>query len=69
MDYPHKIEVKEILIPRGTIQVIIETDFGSYKTTKQFYATREEFLEFWKPLVTYYEGIIDDTNASKTKSV
>lgn len=69
MDYPHKIEVKEIPVPPKHIQVTIETDLGSYKTKKNFFATPEEFLEFWKPLVTYYEGIIDDTNASKTKSV
>lgn len=68
MEYPHKIEVKEIPVPQGTIQVTIETDLGSYKTNKRFFSTREEFLEFWKPLVTHYEGLINDTNTSE-KSV
>ena len=68
MEYPHKIEVKEILIPRGTIQVTIETDLGPYKTTKTYFSTREEFLNFWKPLVTHYEGLSNDTNTS-AKSV
>lgn len=68
MSYSHKIELKEISTPAGTIQVTIETDLGTYKTTKTFFSTREEFLEFWKPLVTYYEGIRNDKHTS-TKSV
>jgi hypothetical protein len=68
MEYPHTIEIKEIPVPPEMIQVTIETDLGSYKTNKRFFSTREEFLEFWKPLVTYYEGINNDKNAS-AKSV
>jgi hypothetical protein len=68
MEYSHKIEVTEIPVPPKTIQVTIETDLGSYKTKKHFFSTHEEFLEFWKPLVKYYEGINNDKNAS-AKSV
>ena len=59
MAYSHKLTVKEIPVPAGTIQTVIESDVGNYKTTKEFYATPEEFLSFWKPLVDYYEGVRD----------
>lgn len=68
MEYPHTIEIKEIPVPPEMIQVTIETDFGHHKTKKTLFSTREEFLEFWKPLVTYYEGISNDKHAS-TKTV
>lgn len=57
MPYPHTIEVKEIPVPEGYIQTVIESDIGSYKTKKEFYATQEDFLAFWKPLVDYYEKV------------
>lgn len=57
MDYPHKLTIKEIPVPKGYIQTTIESDIGNYKTTKEFYSTPEEFLEFWKPLVNYYEQV------------
>jgi hypothetical protein len=57
MDYPHKLTVSEIPVPAGMIRTSIESDIGSYKTTKEFYATPEEFLSFWEPLVNYYEQV------------
>lgn len=57
MDYPHKLTVSEIPVPAGMIRTLIESDVGTYKTTKEFYATPEEFLSFWKPLVQYYESV------------
>jgi hypothetical protein len=57
MDYPHKLTVNEIPVPEGYIQTVIESDIGDYKTTKEFYATPEDFLAFWKPLVEYYEKV------------
>ncbi len=60
MSYPHKITVKEIPVPAGTIQTLITTDYGTYETNHKFFATPEEFLAFWKPLVDYYEGVKND---------
>jgi len=57
MDYPHKLSIKEIPVPKGYIQTLIESDVGGHKVKKEFYATQEEFLAFWKPLVEYYEGV------------
>ena len=57
MDYPHKLTVSEIPVPAGMIRTLIESDIGTYKTTKEFYATPEEFLSFWEPLVNYYEQV------------
>ena len=65
MSYPHTIEVKEIPVPPKHIQVTIESDLGAYKTKKEFFATPEDFLEFWKPLVTYYEVIKNDQHSSE----
>ena len=65
MSYPHTIEVKEIPIPEHYTQVVISSDFGSYTTKKEFYASPEDFLEFWKPLVTYYEALKNDQHTSK----
>jgi hypothetical protein len=64
MTYPHKISVSEIPVPPRMIQTVIETDHGTYTTKKQLFATPEEFLTFWKPLVDYYERV---ENASKTQ--
>jgi len=57
MDYPHKLTVSEIPVPAGMIRTLIESDIGTYKTTKEFYATPEEFLAFWEPLVKHYEQV------------
>lgn len=64
MDYPHKLTVTEIPVPAGSIKVVIESDIGDHKTTKELYATPEEFLAFWKPLVKYYESV---ENANRTE--
>ena len=58
--YPHKITVSEIPVPPGMIQTVIETDHGVHITKNQFFATPEEFLAFWKPLVDYYEKVKND---------
>lgn len=60
MTYPHKVTVQEIPVPAGTIQTVIETDYGTHTTKHEFYAEPEEFLKFWKPLVDYYEGVKND---------
>lgn len=60
MSYPHKIEIKEIPVPPKMIQVVISTDYDTHVTRQEFYSTREQFLEFWKPLVQYYEGVKND---------
>jgi hypothetical protein len=57
MKYPHKLVVEEIPVPAGYIRTMIESDMVSYKTTKEFYATPEEFLTFWQPLVEHYERV------------
>jgi hypothetical protein len=60
MNYPHRLEVKRIPVPPGMIQVTISTDYGTHTSSDEFYATPEEFLEFWRPLVEYYEGVKND---------
>ena len=60
MAYPHKIAIGKIPVPSGMIQTIIETDHGKHTTRSQFFATPEEFLTFWKPLVDYYEKVKND---------
>jgi len=57
MPYPHKLNIKEIPVPKGYIQVVIESDIGHHTSTKEFYAEPKDFLEFWKPLVDYYEQV------------
>lgn len=57
MTYPHRVVVKEIPVPPKTIQVTISTDYGTHITNDEFYAEPQEFLDFWKPLVDYYEGV------------
>ncbi len=57
MTYPHRVQVKEIPVPAGTIQVTISTDYGTHISKDEFYADPQEFLDFWKPLVDYYEGV------------
>ncbi len=58
--YPHTIEVKEIPVPPKTIRVVISTDYGTHISKDEFYAEPEEFLNFWKPLVEYYERVKND---------
>lgn len=58
--YPHKIEVKEIPVPPKMIMATITTDYGTHTSKEEFYATPEEFLAFWQPLVDYYEGVKND---------
>ncbi len=57
MSYPHTIKVQKIPVPAGTIQVVISTDYGTHISTDEFYADPEQFLQFWKPLVEYYDGV------------
>lgn len=64
MTYPHTIEVKEIPVPPKTIMVVISTDYGTHISKDEFYAEPQEFLDFWKPLVDYYEGVKNEQNRS-----
>lgn len=62
MTYPHRIEVKEIPVPPKTIQVVISTDYGTHISKDEFYTEPQEFLDFWKPVVDYYEKVKNETN-------
>ena len=62
MTYPHRIKIVESPVPPKTVCVLIETDYGRYTTTRELFADHEEFLEFWKPLVEYYEEIKHASN-------
>lgn len=64
MTYPHRVQIKEIPVPPKTIQVTISTDYGTHITKDEFYAEPQEFLDFWKPLVEYYEGVKREQNRS-----
>ena len=57
MTYPHTLMVREIPVPSKTLEVIITTDHATHKTNHKFFAEPEEFLQFWKPLVDYYEEV------------
>jgi len=57
MTYPHKIVIKDLPIPRGSIWITIETDNGEYTTTQEYFATKEEFLNFFEPIVKKYEEL------------
>ncbi len=62
--YPHRVQIKEIPVPPKTIQVTISTDYGTHISKDEFYADPQEFLDFWKPLVEYYEGVKHEQNRS-----
>lgn len=64
MTYPHRVQVKEIPVPPKTILVTISTDYGTHISKDEFYAEPQEFLEFWKPLVEYYEGVKREQNGN-----
>ena len=64
MSYPHKVTVKTIPVPPKSVQVTIESEIGQYTSTQHFFATPKEFLEFWKPLVTYYEELNNGQHTS-----
>ena len=53
----HKMYIKEIPVPKGTIMVTFEQDMGKYTTTKEMFFEKPVFLEFFKPLIDYYEGV------------
>lgn len=57
MKYPHTLVVKEIPVPAKMTQVTISTDYGTHVSNDEFFAEPHQFLEFWKPLVEYYEGV------------
>ena len=57
MSYSHKLTINEIPVPAGYIQTIIASDIGGHITKKELYATPEEFLTFWQPLVEHYEKV------------
>lgn len=57
-----KMNIEEIPVPRGTIMVTLEKNIGPHVSKTQMFFEPHEFLEFFKPLVTYYEGV---ENASK----
>jgi hypothetical protein len=65
MPYSHKLSVESLPVPKDYIRVVIETDVGTHITSKELYATPEDFLEFWKPLVDYYKGL---KNANSIKN-
>jgi hypothetical protein len=52
-----KLHVQEIPVPAGHIMVTVEKTYGPHVSKTQLFFDKPEFLEFFKPLVTYYEGI------------
>lgn len=64
MTLTHKMFIKEIPVPKGTIMVTLEQDFGKHVTTKEMFFTPEDFLEFFKPLVDYYEGVKNEQRSN-----
>ena len=59
-----KLHIEEIPVPKGHIMVTLEKNIGPHISKSQLFFDKSEFLEFFKPLVTYYEGI---ENASPTE--
>lgn len=57
MNISSKMTVVEIPVPAGTIMVTLEKVYGPHISKTQLFFERDEFLEFFKPLVTYYEGV------------
>lgn len=57
MNLSSKIRVEEIPIPKGTIMVTLEKEYGPHVSRTQMFFDNKEFLEFFKPLVEYYEGV------------
>ena len=58
------IYIKEIPIPPKTIMVTLEREIGDHISRNELFFEPEGFLEFFKPLVNYYEGV---KNASETE--
>ena len=56
--------IKEIPIPPKTIMVTFEKEIGDHTSRNELFFEPEKFLEFFEPLVNYYEGV---KNASKTE--
>jgi hypothetical protein len=52
-----KLLIEEIPVPKGHIMVTVEKTYGPHISKTQLFFDKPEFLEFFKPLVTYYEGI------------
>lgn len=64
--YPHKLKVTSLPLPKGLIEVRIDSEVGKYETHREYYSDEETFLEFWKPLVDFYEGVKNDQNRSRS---
>jgi hypothetical protein len=58
------ITVKEITVPPKTIMVEIKRDVAGHESRTEMFFEPHEFLEFFKPLVSYYEGV---KHASETE--
>jgi hypothetical protein len=56
------LHIKEIPIPPKTIMVTFEKNNGVYKSYNEMFFEHEEFLEFFKPLVEYYEGVKNESS-------
>jgi hypothetical protein len=54
-----KIRVEEIPVPKGTIMVTLEKEIGPHVSRTQLFFDDKEFLEFFKPIVDYYERVND----------
>lgn len=51
------IFIKEIPIPPKTIMVTLEKQIGDITSRNELFFEPEGFLDFFKPLVEYYEGV------------
>lgn len=55
-----KLHIEEIPVPKGTIMVTLEKNFGPHVSKNQLFLDKQEFLVFFKPLVEYYDGVKND---------
>ena len=58
------ISVKELPVPPKTIMVTITRDVAGHESRTEMFFEPDEFLNFFEPLVSHYEGV---KHASKTE--
>lgn len=68
MNLSSKIRVEEIPIPKGTIMVTLTKEFGPHESKTQLFFDDKEFLEFFKPLVDYYEGVKNGSQTGESQN-
>jgi hypothetical protein len=56
------LHIKELPVPPRTIMLTFEKNNGVHKSFNEMFFEPEEFLEFFKPLVDYYEGVKNESS-------